>query len=59
MAVKLMYIPKDETQNSVDYNKWLKHLYTELNKPTNENVMKVPKIFKQTNKKTLLLDFED
>ena len=37
MADKLMYIPNDETQNnpSVDYNEWLKHLDTELNKPAN------------------------
>ena len=32
---------------SVDYNKWLKRLDTQLNKPTNQNLIKV---YKPTNK---------
>ena len=36
-----MYIPNDDTQitPSVDYNKWLKLLATQLNEPTNKNDM--------------------
>ena len=48
MSDKLMYIPNDDTQNSVDYNQLLK-----LNKPTNQNLLKAPKVVKPTNKKTL------
>ena len=33
----------------VDKTRWLKHLYTQLNKPTNQNSIKVPKIVKLTN----------
>ena len=33
--------------------KWLKRLETQLNKPTNQNLLKVPKVVKRTNKKTL------
>ena len=29
---------------SVDYDKWLKSLDTELNEPTNQNLIKVPKV---------------
>ena len=36
MADKLMYIFNDDTQNSVDYNLWLKRLDTQLNKLTNQ-----------------------
>ena len=32
---------------SVGYNQWLKHLYTQLNKPTNQNLTKVPKFWSQ------------
>ena len=39
---------------SLDYNLWLKHLVTQLNKPTNQNSIKVPKVVKPTNEKTLL-----
>ena len=35
-------------------NKWLKRLKTQLDKPTNQNLVKVPNIVKPTNKKTLL-----
>ena len=50
MADKLMYIPNYDTQitPSVDYN-----LKTKLNEPTNHNSIKVPKVNKPTNKKTL------
>ena len=57
MANKFMYIPNDDTQNYflyVDFNSgWLKCLDTQLNQPTNQNSIKVPKV-KPTNKKTLL-----
>ena len=49
MADKLMFIPDDDTQNNpfcrIDYNNWLKCLYTILNVPTNENSIKVPKVY--------------
>ena len=56
MANKLMYIPNVHTQITltVVYNYWLKRLDTQLNKPTNQNPLKVPKVVKSTNKKTLL-----
>ena len=56
MADKLIYIPYKDTQfkPSVHYNYWLKRLDTQLNKPTNENSLKVPKVDNPTNKKTLL-----
>ena len=38
----------------VDYNKWLKLLDTHLNEQNKENSMKVPKVGKPTNKKTLV-----
>ena len=38
---------------SVDYNKRLKRLDTQINEPTNENLIKVPKVVKPTNKKIL------
>ena len=36
---------------SVDYNYWQKRLDTQLNEPTNQNLIKVPKIVKPMNKK--------
>ena len=39
---------------AVDYNKWLRRLDTQLNEPNNQNSIKVPKVVKPTNKKTLL-----
>ena len=55
MVDKLMYIPNDDTQTqltlSVDYNLLLKCLKTKLNKPTNKNSMKVPKVVKPTIRK--------
>ena len=38
----------------VDYNWWLKRLYTQLIEPINQNSIKVPKVVKPKNKKTLL-----
>ena len=38
---------------SIDYNKWLKRLDTELNESTNQYSIKIPKVVKATNKKTL------
>ena len=54
MADKLMYIPTDDTYitHSVDYNQLLKRLYTQLNEPTNQNKIKVPK---EVNDKKKLL----
>ena len=42
MAYKLKYIPNDNTQNSssVDFNKWLKRLDTQLNQPIKLNKKK-------------------
>ena len=36
-----------------DYNEWLNHLGTHFNEPTNHNSLKVLKVVKPTNKKTL------
>ena len=51
MANKFMYIPNYNTQNfpSVEKNKF-EHA---TNEPTNQNLKKVPKVVKPTNKKTL------
>ena len=48
MPHKCMYISNDNTHitHSIDYN-------TQLNKPINQNSMRVPKVVKPTNKKTL------
>ena len=55
MADKLKHIPNDDTHDtpSVDYNWWLKRLVTELNEPTHQSLIKVPKVVEPTNKKTL------
>ena len=37
---------------SVDNNKWLKRLDIHLNKPTNQKLVKVPKVVQPTDKKT-------
>ena len=47
MADKLMFIKI----TPVDYTQWLKRLDTQLNEPTNQNSIKVPKVVKLTNKK--------
>ncbi len=44
---------------SVDKNWWLKSFDTQLNEPTNQKSIIVPKVVKTTNKKTLLKDFGD
>ena len=56
-----MYLPNDDIKKFpfVNFNQWLKCLYTQLNKPTNQNLIKVLKVVKITNKKTLLLNFGD
>ena len=50
-----MYIPNDDSHNSPseEYNKWLKRMDTELNEPTKQNSIKVPKVVnvQPTNKK--------
>ena len=43
----------------VDLKQWLKRLDTQLYESTNQNSMKVPKIDKSTNKKSLLCNFDD
>ena len=50
MADHLMYTKT----HSVGYNTGLKLLATQLNKPGNPNVIKVLKVVKPKNKKTLL-----
>ena len=47
MTEKLIYIPNDNTQitpSSVYYNYWLKRLDTQFNDPTNQNLVKIPKL---------------
>ena len=39
---------------AVDYNQWFKRLNTQLYEPTNQISIKVPKVDKPKNKKTLL-----
>ncbi len=54
MADKLMYISNDDTKNtpSVDLNKWLKLFDTQLNLPTNQILLKSPKLLiQQLNKR--------
>ena len=50
-----MYIPNDDTQN----NPFWRRLDTQLNKPTNQNLLKVPEVVKPTNNKMLLQNFGD
>ena len=51
-----MYIPIliHTITPSIDYNWWLKRLDSQLIIPTNRNSIKVDKLFKPTNKETLL-----
>ena len=53
---KLIYIPNDDTPNypfcSLELG--VKILDTKLIEPTNQNPIKIPKVVKPTNKKTLL-----
>ena len=50
-----MYIPNEDTQitTSVDYNKFLNYLDTQLNEPANQDSVKVPKVVNPSDKKTL------
>ena len=57
MSDKLMYIPNDDTQNYLYCRLQLvvkKRLDTQLNEPTNQISIKVPKVVKSTNKKIKL-----
>ena len=56
MADKFMYIPNDDTQStlSVDEDKWLKRLNNQLNEPTNQNSIKVPKVVKRCQENVIL-----
>ena len=55
MADKFMYILNDDTQNypSSRLQLVVKRLDTLLNEPTNQNLIKVPKIVKPMSKKAL------
>ena len=56
MAYNFIYIPNDDTQNYpfCRLPKLDETQDTQLNEPTNQNLIKVPKVDKSTNKKTLL-----
>ena len=51
VATKLMYLyfHNDDLQN-YHLNYWLKRLDTQLIEPTNQNLIKVPKVVKPLNK---------
>ena len=51
MADTFMHIPNDDTQN-YPLSRLQLLAKTQLNEPTNENLIKVPKVVKSTNKKT-------
>ena len=52
-----MYIHNDDTQNyPSELQLVFENLDTQLNEPTNQNTLKVPKVVKPTNKKMLLYD---
>ena len=53
MGDKFIYIPNVKTQNS-PFCEWLKRLDTQLNKTTDQSLIKFPKVEKPTNEKTLL-----
>ena len=57
MADKFLYILNNNTQNYPFCRLKLVVETFELSKPTNENSGKIPKIVKQTNKKTVLQIF--
>ena len=61
MADKLMFTPMIicKIKPSIDYNLRLKRLNIQLNKSTNQNSIKFPKVVKPKNKKTLFKNFED
>ena len=54
MADKLKYILNDDIQNYpfCIIHLRLKRLDTQLNEPTNQNSLKIPKVVNPTNKKT-------
>ncbi len=54
MTDELMYIPNDDTKITPFVHYLLKRLETQHNEPTNQNLIKVHKIVKPMNKKTLL-----
>ena len=56
MADKWMYIPNVDTQNYHLYRLQLmvERLETQINEPTNQNSIKLPKVVKSTNEKMLL-----
>ena len=56
MPDKLMYIPNImiyKITHYVDYNQWLKRLFTHLKEPIHQNSVKVHIVVKPTNMKTL------
>ena len=55
MADKLNYIPNDDTLNYPFCRLQLvvERLDTQLNEPTNQNAIKVPKVVQPTNNNTL------
>ena len=55
MADKFLFIPNDDTQNCPFCRFKLKRLNTQLNKPTNQISVKVPKVVKQMNKKNVIV----
>ena len=59
MADKFMYIPNDDNQNYPFCRLQLKRLETQINEPTNQNSIEVPKLLTPTNKKTLSYNFGD
>ena len=58
MPDKLMYITNDETQNYPSCELQLM-ADTQHNWPTNQNSIRVPKVVKPVNKKTLFYNFGD
>ena len=53
MADKLIYIPNYDTQ-IIPFCKLQLVVDTQLNKPANQNLVKVSKVFRPTNEKSLL-----
>ena len=49
----------NKTTPSVDYSQCLKSLDTQLNDPTKQNLIEVPKVVKPTNKKTCFKNLMD
>ena len=54
MGNKLIYFPNDDTF-SVEHNQWFNvWTDTQLNEPTNQNLIKIPEVVKPTNKEKFL-----